>query len=59
MLQFIADNIATILVGLAVLAILIASLWVMYRDKRKAAKAGGCGCGCCSCPYAGGCGHKG
>lgn len=58
MLQFISDNLATILVGFAVAVLLAFSLWAMHRDKKKHAHEGGCGGGCCSCPYAGKCHGK-
>ena len=45
MLQFISDNLATILVGFAVAALLALSLWAMRRDKKKHALEGGCGGG--------------
>lgn len=58
MLQFISDNLATILVGLAVAALLALSLWAMHCGKKKHAHDGGCGGGCCGCPYAGKCHGK-
>ena len=47
MLQFILDHLATLLVGLAVAALLALSLCAMRRDKKKHAHEGGCGGGCC------------
>lgn len=58
MLQFILDHLATLLVGLAVAALLALSLCGMRRDKKKHAHEGGCGGGCCGCPYAGKCHGK-
>ena len=58
MLQFILDHLATLLVGLAVAALLALSLCAMRRDKKKHAHEGGCGDGCCGCPYAGKCHGK-
>ena len=58
MLQFILDHLATLLVGLAVAALLALSLCAMRRDKKKHAHEGGCGVGCCGCPYAGKCHGK-
>lgn len=58
MLQFILDHLATLLVGLAVAALLALSLCAMRRDKKKPAHEGGCGGGCCGCPYAGKCHGK-
>ena len=54
MLQFILDHLATLLVGLAVAALLALSLCAMRRDKKKHAHEGGC----CGCPYAGKCHGK-
>ncbi len=45
-------NVPTILVGLAVLAVLAAILVGQVRKKKK---GGGCGCGCSGCPSAGLC----
>ena len=58
MLQFILDHLATLLVGLAVAALLALSLCAMRRDKKKHAHEGGCGGGCGGCPYAGKCNGK-
>ena len=58
MLQFILDHLATLLVGLAVAALLALSLCAMRRDKKKHAHEGGCGGGCGGCPYAGKCHGK-
>ena len=58
MLQFILDHLATLLVGLAVAALLALSLCAMRRDKKKHAHEGGCGGGCCGGPYAGKCHGK-
>lgn len=53
MLQFISDNLASILAGLAVTALLAFAFWSMRRDKKKNPCGGGCsgcgGCGGCSC----------
>lgn len=53
MLQFISDNLASILAGIAVAAILAIAIWSMHRDKKKNPCGGGCsgcgGCGGCSC----------
>lgn len=47
----------TILVGLAVLAIVAAAVVKLYRDRRKGQSSCGCGCGCDHCASSGIC-HK-
>ena len=49
------ENLATILVGLVLLAVVAAIVLCMYRGRKKG-KAG-CGCGCANCPMHGSC-HK-
>ena len=58
MFAFFQENLATILVGTAVLSILILVVWYMYREKKKARRPGGCGGGCCGCPHYGRCRSK-
>ena len=49
MFNWIADNIATILVALAVAAILFFVIRSMIREKKRASKCGGCMyCNSCS-----------
>lgn len=58
MLQFISDNLASILAGIAVAAILAIAIWSMRRDKKKNPCGGPCGgscSGCSGCSYAGKC----
>lgn len=47
-------NIGTILVGLAVLAVVVFVIALKVRDKKKG-KSSTCGCGCESCAMAGKC----
>lgn len=51
-MQFIMENLATILVGLGVVAIVTLVIISMRAAKKKNPDTGGCGCGCNSCPYA-------
>ncbi|MBQ9155878.1 MAG: FeoB-associated Cys-rich membrane protein [Eubacterium sp.] len=51
MIVWLTHNIASIIVGL----ILIAIIYLLVRGKIKERKTGGCGCGCSSCN--GGCMH--
>ncbi len=48
MLEFIQNNIGTILVGAVVLGILAFAAWKVISDKRKGKSS--CSCGCSSCP---------
>ncbi|MDR2044776.1 MAG: FeoB-associated Cys-rich membrane protein [Clostridium sp.] len=56
MAVWIAQNLGTILTGLAVAGIVAAVVAVLARDQRKGRHLG-CGCGCDGCPHslAGGC----
>lgn len=54
MLQFISDNLASILAGIAVAAILAIAIWSMHRDKKKSPCGGSCS-GCSGCSYAAKC----
>ena len=55
MLEFLADNGGTILVGV-VLAAVVTAIVVYMRRKKKSGRSP-CGCGCSDCPSAGMC-HK-
>ncbi len=46
MFEYLAHNLATILVGAAVLGILALATVKLIRDRRKSS----CGCGCGGCP---------
>lgn len=54
MLHLLQENLATILVGLALLLLVGLALWGALAPRRRA-KRGGCGGGCCGCPSAGNC----
>lgn len=54
MLRLLQENLATILVGLALLLLVGLALWGALAPRRRA-KRGGCGGGCCGCPSAGCC----
>jgi len=54
MLTWFIDNLATILIGLALAAIIAVIILVMIRNKKKGKSS--CGCGSCSgCAMAGSC----
>jgi hypothetical protein len=55
MIGFLAENLATILVGAVVLAVIILIIAKMRRDKKKG--AGSCGCSCEGCTGSSTC-HK-
>lgn len=50
MLQFLSENIATIIVGAIVLALVAIVVWKMASDKKKGKSS--CGAGCVQCPNA-------
>ncbi len=47
MLNYIAEHLATILIGLAVLTAFVLIVVSMIKKKKKG-QTTGCGCGCCS-----------
>lgn len=55
MMEFLAANFGTIIVGAVVLAIVVLIIVKMVKDKKKGKNS--CGCGCSNCPSAGIC-HK-
>ncbi len=55
MLAFLAENLATILIGLAILALVVLIAVKLIRDKKKGKSS--CGCGCENCPNSGHCHH--
>ncbi len=55
MFRSIADNAGTIIVGLALIALVVWIVVRLRRDRRQGKSS--CGCGCGSCPMAGSC-HK-
>ena len=54
MLNWIAENLATVLICLALAGAVTAIVASMVRKKKRG--EGGCGCGCGSCPMSGSCG---
>ena len=56
MLNIIASNLATILVGAVVVAILTLVVVKLIRDKKRHVSS--CSCGCSGCPGAKQCGHE-
>lgn len=56
MMNWLAENWASLLVGLAVAAVVAAVVVKMIRDKKH--NKGACGCSCSGCPGARYC-HKG
>ena len=56
MLNFFAENLGTILIGLAVAAVVTLIVIKMRRDKQNGKTS--CGCGCEHCPSAGACHGK-
>ena len=55
MLQWLADNAGTIIVTLALIALVTVIIVRLYRDKKKGKTSCGGNCGCC--PMGGSC-HK-
>ncbi len=56
MLEFLAANIGTILIGLLVAGIIALIILSMVLDKKKGKSS--CGCGCANCAMKGSC-HSG
>ncbi len=55
MLQGIADNAGTILISLALIALVAWIIFGLRKDKKQGKSS--CGCNCGSCPMSGSC-HK-
>lgn len=53
MLTFLKMNLGTIIVGIAVLALLVAIARKLLRDRKQGKNS--CGCNCAHCPSAGMC----
>lgn len=49
MLEFIMQNLATLLISAVLLAVIVLIVAGMVRNRKKG-KSAGCGCGCESCP---------
>ena len=56
MLEFLADNIGTIVIGLVLLVVILLVIRKLVKD-RKNGSACSCGCGCKDCPSSSLC-HK-
>jgi hypothetical protein len=55
MIEFITDNLATIIAAVIVFALVGAAVWKLIHDKRRHKPL--CGCGCDGCPLSNTC-HK-
>lgn len=58
MLDFLKENLSTIIIGLAILGAVVGIVVKMIKDKKKGKSACNCGCGCENCPSAGICHDK-
>lgn len=56
MLSWITENLATVLISTALLAIVALIIISVVKNKRKGKSS--CGCGCSSCPMSGACHRK-
>ena len=56
MLTWLTENLATILIGAAVLTVVSLIIASLIRNKRKGKSS--CGCGCGDCPMGGACHEK-
>ena len=56
MLAFLIENLATILIGLALFLIVAAIVVHLVRKKKRGQSS--CGCGCSSCPLSSSCHTK-
>ena len=56
MLQWLLDNWATVLICMALVAVIAAVIVKLIKDKKKGKSS--CGCNCAHCAMAGSC-HKG
>ena len=57
MLEFLNENLGTILVSAVVVLVLVLAFMKIRRDKKKGISCG-CGCGCSGCPSQGMCHSK-
>ena len=58
MLDFLKENLSTIIIGLIVLGVVIGIVVKMIKDKKNGKNSCNCGCGCENCPSAGICHDK-
>ncbi|MEG0894747.1 MAG: FeoB-associated Cys-rich membrane protein [Oscillospiraceae bacterium] len=56
MINWIAQNISTIIISIVLLAIVSTILFVMVKNKKKGKSS--CGCACTNCPMSGKCHPK-
>lgn len=56
MLSWLSANLATIVLGVILLAVVVLILVTIFRDKKKGKSS--CGCNCSSCPMGGNCHPK-
>ena len=57
MLDFLRENLSTIIIGLIILAVVAGIIVKMIRDKKNGKGSCSCDCGCESCPSSAIC-HK-
>lgn len=48
MIDWITDNLGTIIMSIILLAMVVGIIWKMYRDKKKGKSSCGCNCGHCA-----------
>ena len=58
MLDFLKENLSTIIIGLIILAVVAGIVVKMIKDKKNGKSSCSCGCGCENCPSAGICHDK-
>ena len=56
MLQWLSNNLATILICLVLAVIVALIIWSLVKNKKKGKSS--CGCGCADCPAGGSCHSK-
>ena len=56
MLEFLSANLATILISIALIAVVAAIIVSMVRNRKKGKS--NCGCNCANCAMAGSCHYK-
>ena len=58
MLDFLKENLSTIIIGLIILAVVVGIVAKMIKDKKKGKTSCNCGCGCENCPSSSICHEK-
>lgn len=56
MVEFIINNLSTIIISAVILAVVVLIIVNMIKDRKKGKSS--CGCGCANCPSAGMCHRK-